>query len=115
MGLERGIMRCYVKIAVWLLSSAVVFAQTDRGIITGTVADPANAVIQGARVSVRSVDTAATYETVTTSTGNYTLPSLPAGAYDLTVEAPGFNRTIQTGINVQVAQTARIDIQMKVG
>ena len=108
-------MRYSISIGICLLSVLSLFGQSDRGTITGTVADPANAVIQGAKITVRSAETGATYETVTTNTGNYTLPSLPAGNYDLTVEAPGFNRHVQTGINVQVAQTARIDIQMKVG
>jgi hypothetical protein len=98
-----------------LLGGVSVFAQTDRGIITGTITDPANAVIQGAKITVKSTETAATYETITTSTGNYTLPSLPAGSYDLTVEVSGFNRFVQNGINVQVAQSARIDVQMRVG
>ncbi len=98
-----------------LLSSLSLFGQSDRGTITGTVSDPGNAVIQGAKVTVKHTDTAASYESVTTSTGNFTLPSLPSGNYDLTVESPGFNRYVQTGIGVQVAQTARIDVVMKVG
>lgn len=108
-------MRQRILFALCLAAGFSLFAQSDRGTITGTVADPANAVIQGAKVSAKSTETGAGYETVTTGTGNYTLPSLPAGNYDLTVEAPGFNRHIQTGINVQVAQTARIDVIMKIG
>ena len=40
---------------------------------------------------------------------------LPAGSYDLSVEAPGFKKTSQAGIRVQVAQTARVDIRLAVG
>jgi hypothetical protein len=109
------VMRIFIVSALCLVAGLNSFAQSDRGTITGTVTDPGNAVIQGAKLSLKSVDTGAAYDTVTTDTGNYTLPSLPAGGYDLTVEAPGFNKHIQTGINVQVAQTARIDIIMKVG
>ena len=108
-------MRQILALAFFLSAVPGVFAQTDRGIITGTVADPANAVMPGAKITVRSIETDAIYETVTTSTGNYTLPSLPAGTYDLTVEAAGFSRYVQNGITVQVAQTARVDIQMRVG
>src|SRR5436309_2985114 len=54
-------------------------AQTDRGTITGTVADPAGAVIPGAKIRAISVETGGVYDTLTTGTGNYTLPSLPAG------------------------------------
>ena len=111
----RVTMHGSISIAICCLSAMSLFGQTDRGTITGTVADPANAVIQGAKITVKNVDTAASYETVTTSTGNYTLPSLPAGTYDLTIEAPGFNRYVQNGITVQVAQSARIDVRMKIG
>ncbi|MDP9170765.1 MAG: carboxypeptidase-like regulatory domain-containing protein, partial [Acidobacteriota bacterium] len=108
-------MRNCIAVAICLVAGLTLFAQTDRGTITGTITDPGNAVIQGAKISLKSIETGAAYDTVTTSTGNYTLPSLPAGTYDLTVESPGFNRHVQTGITVQVAQTARIDIVMKLG
>lgn len=55
------------------------------------------------------------FETVTTPTGNYTLPSLPVGVYDLTVSLEGFSRRVQQGIQTQVAQTERIDLALQVG
>ncbi|HYP07050.1 MAG TPA: carboxypeptidase-like regulatory domain-containing protein [Bryobacteraceae bacterium] len=54
--------------------------------------------------------TGAQLQTITTDTGNFTLAELPAGVYDMTVEAPGFKKAAQNGIRVQVAQTARLDI-----
>ena len=98
-----------------LMTLAVAFAQTDRGTITGTVTDPTGAVIPGATLHARNVDTGAEYDTVTTATGNYTIPSLLAGNYDLTVTAAGFEKYIQHGIGVEVVQVLRIDVVMKVG
>jgi len=91
------------------------FAQGDRGAVTGTVSDPAKAIIPNAAVSMRNVETGAQYQTVTTETGNYTLPQLPSGNYELIVESPGFSRYVQTGIRVLIAQTARIDVILQVG
>src|SRR5438132_13355016 len=91
------------------------FAQSDRGTITGTVLDPGNAVVPAAALTLKHVSTGAVYQTISTGTGNYTLPSLPSGLYTLTVAAPGFNQYIQEGIQVQVAQTARVDVILKVG
>ncbi|MEP6796003.1 MAG: carboxypeptidase-like regulatory domain-containing protein, partial [Saprospiraceae bacterium] len=51
----------------------------------------------------------------TTSTGNYTIPSVPAGGYDLTIEHPGFRKFVQNGLRVQVANTARVDVTLEVG
>src|SRR5262249_23083010 len=96
---------------LWLLFATFLLAQSDRGTITGTVLDPGSAVIPNASLTLKSTTTGATYQTVSTGTGNYTLPSLPSGVYTLTVAAPGFNQYIQ----VQVAQTARVDVVLKIG
>ena len=98
-----------------LLIPFVAMSQTDRGTITGTVADPAGALVPGAAVTARNAETGAIHETKTTETGNYTLPSLPAGNYELSVEAAGFSKYVQRGIGVQVVQTARINVKLRVG
>src|SRR5271157_4589611 len=98
-----------------LIIAVLAFAQTDRGTITGTVTDPTGAVIPGAALHARDVDTGAEYDTVTTATGNYTIPSLLAGNYDLTVTAAGFEKYIQHGITVEVVQVLRVDVVLKVG
>jgi hypothetical protein len=108
----RGLLRTGC-ILLTLMGAA--FAQSDRGTLTGTVTDPANAVVPGAKVSARNTETGALFETVTTPTGNYTLPSLPVGLYDLTVVVPGFSKRVQQGIQIQVAQTERLDIALQVG
>jgi hypothetical protein len=98
-----------------LMTLALAFAQNDRGTITGTITDPTGAVIPGAALHARDVDTGAEYDTVTTATGNYSLVDLLAGTYDLTVSAAGFEKYIQHGIGVEVVQVLRVDIVLKVG
>ena len=93
-----------------LLVPVLVLAQSDRGSITGTVTDPAGAVVPAAKVVATRADTGAVYETVTTNTGNYTLPSLPVGVYSVSVEAAGFTKYIQKGITIQTVQVARVDV-----
>ena len=108
-------MRPVSAFAICVLAAASLFAQNDRGAITGTVRDPGSAVIPGANVTVTNTENGAEFKTVTTGTGSYTVPSLPAGHYSVSVEAPGFKRYTQTGIEVQVAQTDRIDVALQVG
>jgi hypothetical protein len=98
-----------------LLTLVVAFAQTDRGTITGTVTDPTGAVVPHAALHAKNLATGAEYDTVATDTGNYSLVSLPAGSYDLTVSAAGFEKYIQHGITVQVVQVLRVDVVMKLG
>src|SRR5690554_1268545 len=94
-------------IALFVLAGTAV-AQSDRGIITGTVQDPADAVVPGASVSARNTQTGAVYPTTTTATGNFTITALPAGIYEISIEAPGFRKYIGQGTQVQVAQTVRL-------
>src|SRR5258708_4728905 len=102
-------------VAISLLCAAAMLAQSDRGTITGTVSDSAGAVVPNAVVVAVNSETGVQSRTVTTSTGNYTIPSLPVGLYDLSVEVPGFKKHLQRGIKVQVAQTERVDIGLEVG
>jgi hypothetical protein len=106
---------CRARAALFLLCSAALFGQSDRGNLTGTISDPANAVVPTATVVATNSETGVQSRTVATSTGNYTISALPAGTYDLSVEAAGFKKYLQRGISVQVAQTARVDVTLEVG
>src|SRR6185295_8005352 len=98
-----------------LLCSLSAFAQTDKGTITGTVADSTGAVIPGSSVTATNTQTTLKYETVSTETGNFTLSQLPGGFYELTVELPGFKKYVRQGITVLAATTVRIDAKLEVG
>lgn len=90
-------------------------AQSDRGTLTGTVADSAGAVVPNAAVVVTNSETGIVSRTVTTSTGNYTISSLSVGTYDIAVDVTGFKKYLQKGVRIQVAETARVDIGLEVG
>ncbi len=91
------------------------FAQSDRGAITGTIGDPSGALIPNVKITLLNAATGFKTETVSTATGNYTLSGLPVGKYTLLVESAGFSRHEQTNIEVQVAVTTRVDVVLKVG
>jgi Carboxypeptidase regulatory-like domain/TonB dependent receptor len=102
-------------VAFVFVASGIAFAQGDRGTITGTVADPANAVVGGASIEAKNSESGATYTAATTETGNYTLPQLPAGTYQLTVSLPGFKKYVRQNILVAATQTVRLDVELEVG
>ncbi|MCU1340237.1 MAG: hypothetical protein JWO19_5818 [Bryobacterales bacterium] len=108
-------MRTLTGFACLLLISVATFGQSDRGTITGTISDPAGAVVASAKVEARSVATSAVYEVASTDTGNFTLSQLPAGSYEMTVTVAGFKRFVRQNITVQVAGTVRIDVPLEVG
>lgn len=102
-------------LALILSLSSSAFAQSDRGTITGTVVDASGAYVPNAAITAVNPATGQEVKVSTTETGNFTIPSLPAGTYNLIVEMQGFRRYEQQGIRVQVAQTARIDVTMQIG
>ena len=97
------------------ICAGAALAQSDRGTITGTVLDPANAVVTNAKISAKNLAAGTLSETTSTQTGNYTLPSLPAGTYEVVTEAAGFKRAIRTGVVVEVSGTTRLDVRLDVG
>jgi len=106
-------MRTLAVLSLGLIS--VAFAQSDRGTITGTVSDPAGAVVASAPMEARNTENGALYQAATSTTGNYTLSQLPAGTYELSVTVPGFKKYVRNNLQVQVAQTIRIDVALEVG
>ncbi|MCU1325480.1 MAG: hypothetical protein JWN34_850, partial [Bryobacterales bacterium] len=108
-------MKSLKLFALAITSALCLLAQSDRGTITGTVTDASGALIPGAKVALINVDTDTRSETVTTGTGNYTIPGLSAGNYRLRVEHEGFNSSEQTGIRMQVAVTTRADVVLQIG
>jgi hypothetical protein len=101
-------------LAFFLLAS-VAFAQGDRATITGTISDPAGAVVANAPIEAKNTQTGAVYQAASTATGNYTLSQLPVGSYEVTVAVPGFKKYVRQNIVLQVAQVLRQDIGLEVG
>src|SRR5665213_395993 len=93
---------------VWNLLAFVVFAslslsaQQITGNIRGTVIDPSGAVIRGAAVTAREIETGLSRSTTTDRTGSYVLLELPVGHYRLQVAAKGFQEYVQDGISLNV-------------
>jgi Carboxypeptidase regulatory-like domain/TonB dependent receptor len=95
--------------------AAALFGQAANGTITGTVTDPAGAVVPNAPVRVRNTGTGVTYQTVTTKTGDYTVTELPVGTYQVTIQAPGFKTYTHRNIQVQAAGVVREDPKLEIG
>src|SRR5437899_1370284 len=90
-------------------------AQTIRGTITGTVTDSTGATVPGIAVTVTNAATGISSSAVTDRQGGYTIPLLPSGTYQATVEQSGFKKYLHGGIVIQIAQTTRLDIGLQVG
>ncbi len=93
-----------------LFGQAVNFAQ-----IQGRISDATGAAIVGAQITASQFNTGLVRTTVSGSEGNYTLPNLPVGPYQLKVTATGFRNYLQTGIVLQVGETPEVNVKLVVG
>jgi hypothetical protein len=98
-----------------LLLAFTVHSVGTTGTLVGTVTDAKGGVLAGAKVSVKNTGTNAVREVVTSATGEYSVPLLPPGVYEITVENTGFKRNVISGIKLEVDQTIRVDAALEVG
>jgi carboxypeptidase family protein len=97
------------------LGNFPVFGQGFSQTITGTVKDPSGASLPGAAITVKQLETGLTRTAQSDTSGNFTVPSLPVGAYEVTVEKMGFRKELRQGISLAVAQEAQVDVTLQVG
>jgi hypothetical protein len=98
-----------------LCAAASVWAQADRGKITGTVTDTTGAVIPSVEVTATQVSTNTQYMAVSNEVGLYTVVNLPIGSYRITFKRDGFESIVQSGIVILANHTAEVNAQMKIG
>ena len=108
-------VRFFVLALIVCLLPETLPAQTNQGILAGTVLDQTGAAIEGATVAIKNQATSFSLSTITGPGGAFRFPSLPIGAYDVTVTHPGFSSVTQTGVTVQISTTTAINITMNVG
>jgi hypothetical protein len=99
--------------SLWCFRTAT--AQTPTSTIIGVVTDPSGAAVPDAAATVRNTGTGDEIHAKTNGQGTFTVPDLPRGQYDITVEKPGFQTQRQTGIQLSLQQEARIEISLGVG
>ena len=70
-----------------LLPASTMFGQAITGVIVGTVRDASGAIVPGAKVSAKNVETGIVSVTTTGGEGNYTFPTVPPGTYDVSAQS----------------------------
>ncbi len=96
-------------------ASPLMRAQLNTATLLGTVKDSSGASVPKAEVTARRVDTAQERGVKTDDFGNFTIPNLQTGLYQLTVKAAGFKVTTISDIELQVAQMASVNVVMELG
>src|SRR6201995_1095692 len=89
-------------------------ATISTGNINGTVIDPGAAAVPDAKITITRIDTGATTNLTTNSSGFYNSGSIAPGKYSVKVEAKGFE-TSEQQINVRMANNTAVDFSLKIG
>ncbi|HWB85353.1 MAG TPA: TonB-dependent receptor [Bryobacteraceae bacterium] len=100
---------------VLALGAFGVNAQVSTGNIRGTVTDSTGGVLPNASVTVEHTTTGLQRKVTTNEQGDYNVPSVPAGTYQITVSNPGFQTKTLNGVTLQVDQTAVIPVTLETG
>lgn len=97
------------------LAAGLLFAQGNVATLNGTILDTSGALVPGATVVAKNVDTGVETRASSTSAGAYTIPYLQSGTYTLRVTASGFRTSQQENVLLRVGQVQTVNITMEVG
>jgi hypothetical protein len=95
--------------------AASLWAQGENASIIGTVRDASAAPISGTPVIIRNQATNVTRKVATNATGDYSVPLLQPGQYEVKVEQSGFRSAVYSNVSLEVSQTVRVDVTLQVG
>ena len=113
----RRSLRLPLRLLMIVLCGVPVAAlgQQEMATMTGTIRDATGAVMPNAVVVATNIRTNISVKTETDDRGVYTIPSLRPGDYSVSAERPGFSKSVRTGVTLQVAQVAPIDLTLQAG
>src|SRR6266567_3252934 len=106
---------CPTVLIVLLLPIPYARAQEVSASILGSVKDPSGAAVGGAAVTAKDQDRGTMWPTVANGEGIYALPRIPAGRYEIRVEAKGFRTSVQRDIQLEINQRLRLDFALEIG
>ena len=104
-----------VSLIVFVLLLPLALGQSQFGSLNGTVTDPSGAATAGANVVVKNMASGESRKTVTNQDGFFSMSTLPAGSYQVTVEMTGFRKWMGSGIVLNGSDSKTMNVQLKVG
>ncbi len=109
----RAALHCLLLASLAMIAYVPAFAQTGQ--ITGRVTTQDGAVVPGATLTIREIETGQQRVVESNQVGYYTVPALLPGPYSISATSPGFQTVLRTGIQLQVEQTLQINITLQPG
>jgi hypothetical protein len=104
-----------VLLVLLLLFEPYISAQSMFGTLTGIVTDPSGAVVAGAAVTIKPTNSTEVRKSVTNDDGYFSVPTLPAGTYEVFVEMKGFDTWHATAVSLSGSDSRVIKVVLRVG
>src|SRR6266567_6366214 len=108
-------MSTFKILSTLILFAAVAWAQTQTATLRGKVTDHSGAVVPSVQVTLTNTEQDRSWKAVSNNEGVYEFVQIPPGKYALAVEARGFKKYQQTGMTLEVAQMAILDVSLELG
>ncbi len=116
---KKACYACPIALGLLLISTLnptrLAGQATELGTILGTVTDPQNSTVPGAKVKVTNTGTGVAREVTTDNQGNFAARSLVPGTYSVEVTAPSFQKQLQSNIKLDVGASVTLDFHLTVG
>jgi hypothetical protein len=115
--METGMKSIRLGFGLWVMLLCVAGAAfgQDTGTFTGTVHDSTGATVAGAEVTISSPGIGLNKPVTSNADGDWVVPYLPSGTYNISVTAKGFKKYQVNGVVLRVGQKARVDVSLEVG
>src|SRR6266581_661814 len=112
----RGLVRILaVAGLLWFRTAPSLQGQSVTATLVGTVTDQSGAAVPGAALALTAIGTNVKRMVVTSENGDFTIPGLAPGTYQLVASHQGFKQTVVERVELLVNQTARVDVVLQVG
>jgi hypothetical protein len=105
---------CVVAVITSSLFLAAV-GQSTRGSLSGLIKDATGAALSGATVIAKHLATNVEFRSESDAQGAFTLPSLPVGLYNVSVEAAGFKRAEIQEVVIEVSTPTKLNVALEIG
>src|SRR5579864_1790084 len=105
----------FAVVGLFLLASpSFLRGQSVTATLVGTVSDPSGAAVPSAMVSLTMIGTNVKRTVSTNDNGDFTVPGLAPGTYQVVAQHEGFKQTVVEGVELLVNQTARVNVLLQV-
>ena len=100
----------------WIaLGTFLVFGQGSTGTLSGIARDATGAVVPEVSIEARHIESGLTRRVETNGGGDFKMPFMPVGSYEVTTEKLGFTKQVRRGITLAVGEEAILNLTMEVG